>query len=86
MVGGLPGDSAIKIDPVPADKRSVFFNFTEQPCFLDECGELSFICVHSFECGDEIADASKVSIHRGKTHISNFTKTLEMTKHQLTNF
>ena len=85
MVGGLPGDSAIKNDPVPADKESVFFNFTEQPGFLDECRELSFICVHSFERGDEIADASEVSIHRGKTDISNFAEPLEMTKHQLTN-
>ena len=84
MVGGLPEDSAIKIDPVPADKGSVFFNFTEQPCFLDECGELSFVCVHPFERGDEIADAAKVSIHRGKTYISNLAEPLEMPQHQLT--
>ena len=49
MVGGLPEDSAIKIDPVPADKGSVFFNFTEQPRFLDEGGELSFVYVHPFK-------------------------------------
>ena len=85
MVGGLPEDSAIKIDPVPADKGSVFFNFTEQPCFLDECGQLSFVCVHPFESGDEIADALKVSIHRGKTDLSNFTEHLEMAQYQFTN-
>jgi hypothetical protein len=85
MVGGLPEDSAIKIDPVPADKGSVFFNFTEQPCFLDEGGELSFVYVHPFKGGDEIADASKVSIHRGKTHISHFAEPFEMSQHQLTN-
>jgi hypothetical protein len=85
MVGGLPEDSAIKIDPVPADKGSVFFNFTEQPCFLDECGELGFVCVHPFKRGDEITDASEVSIHRGETHISNFAELLEMTKHKFTN-
>ncbi len=85
MVGGLPEDSAIKVDPVPADKESVFFNFTEQPCFLDEGGELSFICVHPFERGYEITNASEVSIYRGETHISDFAQSLEMTKHQFPN-
>jgi|MDTC01.3.fsa_nt_gb hypothetical protein len=43
MGGGLPEDSAIEVDPMPADKESVFFNFTEQPCFSDEGSELIFV-------------------------------------------
>jgi hypothetical protein len=79
MVGGLPEDSAIKIEPVPADKGSVFFNFTEQPCFSDECGEFGFVYVHPFERRHEITDAFEVSIHRCETHIGNFAEPLEMT-------